>query len=111
MGLVDYRGFRVSAVAQLPIGKTSLVYGSADGTASWFLCVLVSEMRCVRMCVTEYNLCVVTIGGKTVHAIASVNSAIAYLGRKLNLKPHDVAGADGVPVQMAMPGDIGTTSA
>ena len=30
--VLDYRGFRVSAIAQLPIGKDTLVYGSADGT-------------------------------------------------------------------------------
>jgi hypothetical protein len=34
MTVVDYRGYRISAVAQLPIGKSSLVYGSADGGLS-----------------------------------------------------------------------------
>ena len=30
MTLIDYKGFRVIAVSVLPIGKTTLVYGSAD---------------------------------------------------------------------------------
>jgi len=33
MTIVDYRGFRLIAMAVLPgIGKTSLIYGSPDGT-------------------------------------------------------------------------------
>lgn len=31
MCLIDYRGWRLSACCQLPIGKNTLVYGSDDG--------------------------------------------------------------------------------
>lgn len=31
MLLLDYRGYRLIATTTLPIGKNSLVYGSADG--------------------------------------------------------------------------------
>ena len=31
MAVIDYRGFRIQAISQLPITKSSIVYGSNDG--------------------------------------------------------------------------------
>eukprot|EP00698_Gefionella_okellyi_P024703 TRINITY_DN8790_c0_g1_i1.p1 TRINITY_DN8790_c0_g1~~TRINITY_DN8790_c0_g1_i1.p1 ORF type:complete len:1139 (+),score=262.92 TRINITY_DN8790_c0_g1_i1:215-3418(+) len=76
MSLVDYRGFRVTAIAQLPIDKSTLVYGSADG------------------------------GKTIHADLASVNAVLAQMGKQLNLKMHNVPDEHGRPVAMAGPGDL-----
>lgn len=34
MALIDYKGYRISAISLLPINKDTLVYGSSDGGRS-----------------------------------------------------------------------------
>lgn len=60
MALIDYRGFRLMATTLLPISKETLKYGSDDG-------------------------------GRTIHnEDAKLTSLISQLGKKLNLKKHQV---------------------
>eukprot|EP00698_Gefionella_okellyi_P019755 TRINITY_DN6103_c0_g1_i2.p1 TRINITY_DN6103_c0_g1~~TRINITY_DN6103_c0_g1_i2.p1 ORF type:complete len:942 (+),score=237.40 TRINITY_DN6103_c0_g1_i2:384-3209(+) len=76
MSIVDYRGFRVTAIAQLPISAKTIVYGSANG------------------------------GKTVHADIPAVNALMRMLGKKLNLSAHDIAMEDGGVVSITGPGDI-----
>jgi hypothetical protein len=77
MALIDYKGFRMSAQAYLPLGSNSLVYGSADGGKT----VLKSNdgfNKTMEKAAAELNLCghiVGRVGGlQFLHSAVDIGS-------------------------------------
>jgi hypothetical protein len=64
MALLDFRGFRLMALSLLPIGKNTLVYGSADA------------------------------GKTVANSNPSLNKMIEVASKELNLKAHGVGPED-----------------
>ncbi len=86
--VIDFKGYRLIAMTQLPISSSTLVYGSADGGAS-FACQSPAMYVFLFFNWHKHRACF------RLKNTFSSEEKMATLGSSLNLKGHNVRLGDG----------------